>query len=170
MPSVTQVYWQAFAIDGSEATPPAIASVEEAKVIAGMHKGALAGSASALLREGAIAETDGVSIATVARLGAGLDPAANLPRPLYLRGPMPSRRRFRDSESMIHGAHRLFHPQAGLRNLPARNDRRSSRGGAARARFPQPWNDGEFHSLLSQDPVFGFLALKQGVPGRTAGG
>ncbi|MCR6500760.1 tRNA (adenosine(37)-N6)-threonylcarbamoyltransferase complex dimerization subunit type 1 TsaB [Shinella sp. CPCC 101442] len=82
-----EVYWQAFAIDGSEATPPAIASVEEAKVIAGMHKGALAGSASALLREGAIAETDGVSIATVARLGAGLDPAANLPRPLYLRGP-----------------------------------------------------------------------------------
>lgn len=37
-------------------------------------------------------------------------------------------------------------------------------------RFPQPWNDGEFHSLLSQDPVFGFLALKQGALGRTAGG
>ena len=39
-----------------------------------------------------------------------------------------------------------------------------------RARFPQPWNDGEFHSLLSQDPVFGFLALKENVLGRTAGG
>ncbi|MGX5718691.1 GNAT family N-acetyltransferase [Shinella zoogloeoides] len=39
-----------------------------------------------------------------------------------------------------------------------------------RTRFPQPWNDGEFHSLLSQDPVFGFLALKEGVLGRTAGG
>ena len=39
-----------------------------------------------------------------------------------------------------------------------------------RARFPRPWNDGEFHSLLSQDPVFGFLALKQGTPGRIAGG
>lgn len=39
-----------------------------------------------------------------------------------------------------------------------------------RMRFPQPWNDGEFHSLLSQDPVYGFLALKEGVLGRTAGG
>jgi ribosomal-protein-alanine N-acetyltransferase len=39
-----------------------------------------------------------------------------------------------------------------------------------RARFPQPWNDGEFHSLLSQDPVYGFLALKEGAVGRTAGG
>ena len=38
------------------------------------------------------------------------------------------------------------------------------------ARFPRPWNDGEFHSLLSQDPVYGFLALKEGVLGRTAGG
>jgi ribosomal-protein-alanine N-acetyltransferase len=39
-----------------------------------------------------------------------------------------------------------------------------------RARFPQPWNDGEFHSLLSQQPVYGFLALKEGVLGRMAGG
>ena len=39
-----------------------------------------------------------------------------------------------------------------------------------RARFPQPWNDGEFHSLLSQDPVFGFLAVKQGALARAAGG
>ncbi|MBN9052709.1 GNAT family N-acetyltransferase [Shinella sp. PSBB067] len=39
-----------------------------------------------------------------------------------------------------------------------------------RARFARPWNDGEFHSLLSQEPVFGFLALKEGALGRTAGG
>ena len=39
-----------------------------------------------------------------------------------------------------------------------------------RLRFPQPWNDGEFHSLLSQDSVFGFLAVKEGALGRTAGG
>ncbi|HEV7246383.1 MAG TPA: GNAT family N-acetyltransferase [Shinella sp.] len=39
-----------------------------------------------------------------------------------------------------------------------------------RARFSQPWNDGEFHSLLSQEPVFGFLALKEGALGRVAGG
>ncbi|MCO5155001.1 MULTISPECIES: GNAT family N-acetyltransferase [unclassified Shinella] len=39
-----------------------------------------------------------------------------------------------------------------------------------RARFPQPWNDGEFHSLLLQEPVYGFLALKEGALGRMAGG
>ncbi|MCT7665154.1 GNAT family N-acetyltransferase [Shinella kummerowiae] len=39
-----------------------------------------------------------------------------------------------------------------------------------RARFSQPWNDGEFHSLLSQQPVYGFVALREGVLGRTAGG
>jgi ribosomal-protein-alanine N-acetyltransferase len=39
-----------------------------------------------------------------------------------------------------------------------------------RMRFPKPWNDGEFHSLLSQEPVFGFVALREGVLGRTAGG
>jgi ribosomal-protein-alanine N-acetyltransferase len=38
------------------------------------------------------------------------------------------------------------------------------------ARFSRPWNDGEFHSLLSQPPVYGFLALRQGIPGRAAGG
>jgi tRNA threonylcarbamoyladenosine biosynthesis protein TsaB len=40
-----------------------------------------------LLRDGAPAETDSVSIATVARLGARLDPHKHLPKPLYLRGP-----------------------------------------------------------------------------------
>lgn len=39
-----------------------------------------------------------------------------------------------------------------------------------RARFSQPWNDGEFHSLLSQEPVFGFLAFQESAPRRTAGG
>lgn len=42
--------------------------------------------------------------------------------------------------------------------------------GLHRTRFTQPWNDGEFHSLLSQEPVFGFLAIREGVLGRTAGG
>jgi len=82
-----EVYWQAFAADGSEATPPAIATVEEARAIAQAHDGDIAGSASALLREGAAVETDGVDIATVARLGARLDPQKHLPKPLYLRGP-----------------------------------------------------------------------------------
>nr|WP_314090409.1 tRNA (adenosine(37)-N6)-threonylcarbamoyltransferase complex dimerization subunit type 1 TsaB [uncultured Shinella sp.] len=82
-----EVYWQAFAADGSEATQPAIATVEEARAIAQAHDGDIAGSASALLREEAAVGTDGVDIATVARIGACLDPQNHLPKPLYLRGP-----------------------------------------------------------------------------------
>lgn len=82
-----EVYWQRFAADGSAATPPAIASVEAARAVVLADGEALGGSAAALLRADAGAETDGVSIATVARLGARLDPEANQPKPLYLRGP-----------------------------------------------------------------------------------
>lgn len=82
-----EVYWQVFAADGSEVTPPAIATVEEARAMAQAHDGDIAGSASALLREGVAVEADGVDIATVARLGARLDPENHLPKPLYLRGP-----------------------------------------------------------------------------------
>ncbi|UNK37923.1 tRNA (adenosine(37)-N6)-threonylcarbamoyltransferase complex dimerization subunit type 1 TsaB [Shinella sp. H4-D48] len=82
-----EVYWQRFAADGSAATPPAIASVEAARAVVLADGEALGGSAAALLRADAGAETDSVSIATVARLGAGLDPAVNQPKPLYLRGP-----------------------------------------------------------------------------------
>ncbi len=76
-----EVYWQMFAADGSEATPPAIATVEEACAIAQAHDGDITGSASALLREGAVAATDGVDIAAVARLGARLDPQTHMPKP-----------------------------------------------------------------------------------------
>jgi len=31
--------------------------------------------------------------------------------------------------------------------------------------FVRPWTDGEFESLLSQDTVFGFAAIQEGVPG-----
>lgn len=82
-----EVYWQAFAADGSEETPPAVASVDDARRAVAAHGGRIAGSAATLLSDGAAAETDGVSIATVARLGARLDPASHLPKPLYLRGP-----------------------------------------------------------------------------------
>ena len=82
-----ELYWQTFAADGSEATPPAIATLEDARAIAQAHDGRIVGSASALLREGAAVEADGVDIATVARLGARLDPQNHLPKPLYLRGP-----------------------------------------------------------------------------------
>lgn len=82
-----EVYWQRFAADGTEASPAALASVEEARALAAEHDGVLVGSAAALLRDGAPQDTDSVSIATVARIGAGLDPQVNLPKPLYLRGP-----------------------------------------------------------------------------------
>ncbi|WP_439625628.1 tRNA (adenosine(37)-N6)-threonylcarbamoyltransferase complex dimerization subunit type 1 TsaB [Shinella sp.] len=81
-----EVYWQSFAADGAELSPPSLASLEEAHRIAAGHDGAIAGSAAGLLRDGAEG-TDSVSIATVARLGARLDPAEHLPKPLYLRGP-----------------------------------------------------------------------------------
>ena len=38
------------------------------------------------------------------------------------------------------------------------------------ARFPQPWSEDEFQALLTQDTVFGFLALREGMLTRTAGG
>jgi tRNA threonylcarbamoyladenosine biosynthesis protein TsaB len=82
-----EVYWQRFAADGAEAAPPVIASLDEARSIAAEHDGAFAGSAATLLRDGAPQGVDVVSIATVARLGADLDPQAHLPKPLYLRGP-----------------------------------------------------------------------------------
>lgn len=82
-----EVYWQLFSGDGTEASPPAIASIDAARGVAAGHEGALAGSAAVLLRDDAGPGTDGVSIATVARLGARLDPESHLPKPLYLRGP-----------------------------------------------------------------------------------
>jgi ribosomal-protein-alanine N-acetyltransferase len=39
-----------------------------------------------------------------------------------------------------------------------------------RGRFARAWNDGEFHSLLSQEPVFGFLARDTGGAARNPGG
>ena len=72
---------------GCKGVLKAIASVEEARAIVLAKGETLGGSAAALLREDAEAGTDGVSIATVARLGARLDPEASQPRPLYLRGP-----------------------------------------------------------------------------------
>lgn len=82
-----EVYWQSFAADGAVTSPPAIATLAEARDIAAGHDGVIAGSAAVLLREGALQEGDGASIATVARLGALLEPQDHLPKPLYLRGP-----------------------------------------------------------------------------------
>jgi tRNA threonylcarbamoyladenosine biosynthesis protein TsaB len=82
-----EVYWQSFAVDGAATSPPALATLAEARDIAAGHDGMIAGSAAVLLREGAPQESDGASIATVARLGALLEPKDHLPKPLYLRGP-----------------------------------------------------------------------------------
>ena len=38
------------------------------------------------------------------------------------------------------------------------------------SRFARPWNDGEFHSLLAQETVFGFAAWQTNAAARTAGG
>ncbi len=35
--------------------------------------------------------------------------------------------------------------------------------------FSRPWNDGEFRALLSQTPVFGYIARPQGMSARPAG-
>ena len=61
--------------------------IEVARIQTAGHDGAIAGSAAALLREGVDPGSDSVAIATVARLGAGLDPVDHPPKPLYLRGP-----------------------------------------------------------------------------------
>ena len=82
-----EVYCQSFAADGAALSAPMLLTVDEARVLAAGHAGDLAGSAAAMLRDGVVPETDAVSIATVARLGARLDPAAHRPKPLYLRGP-----------------------------------------------------------------------------------
>ncbi|HUH50004.1 MAG TPA: GNAT family N-acetyltransferase [Mycoplana sp.] len=39
-----------------------------------------------------------------------------------------------------------------------------------KARFARAWSDGEFHSLLTQDTVFGFVAWQVNASGRPAGG
>ena len=82
-----EVYCQSFAADGSAQGAPALLSVDEARHLAADHPGDLAGSAAAMLREGAPPESDAVSIAAVARLGARLAPGESGPKPLYLRGP-----------------------------------------------------------------------------------
>ncbi|HVK91809.1 MAG TPA: GNAT family N-acetyltransferase [Mycoplana sp.] len=40
-----------------------------------------------------------------------------------------------------------------------------------KARFARPWSDGEFHALLAQDTVFGYVAWQvNALAGRPAGG
>ena len=82
-----EVYCQSFAADGAALAAPALLTVDTARALAAGHAGDIAGSAAVLLRDGALPQTDAVSIVTVARLGAGLDPADHRPKPLYLRGP-----------------------------------------------------------------------------------
>lgn len=82
-----EVYCQSFAADGTALSAPALLSVDAARTLAATHDGDIAGSAAAMLREGALPEADAVAIAAVARLGARLDPQDHRPKPLYLRGP-----------------------------------------------------------------------------------
>lgn len=82
-----EVYCQSFAAGGAALSDPALLSVDDARALAARHDGDIAGSAAAMLREGAMPETDAVDVAAVARLGAALDPEVHRPKPLYLRGP-----------------------------------------------------------------------------------
>ena len=63
-----------------------------------------------------------------------------------------------------------FNRKAVFDILPLETADAGSAAALHRLRFSQPWNDGEFHSLLTQETVFGFLALREGLLGRTAGG
>lgn len=54
--------------------------------------------------------------------------------------------------------------------FPIEIDDRSVIAALHKARFARAWSDGEFHSLLSQHTVFGFVAWQVNVSGRPAGG
>lgn len=98
-----EAYCQLFAEDGSAAGEPLILSLEEAGAAAAAGEVAVAGSAAPLIAGGEHAAAPGsdaiaaaaaptiaveaVDIETIARLGALADPAADRPKPIYLRGP-----------------------------------------------------------------------------------
>ena len=83
-----EAYCQAFSADGRPAGDAAVLSLDEARAAAARVGGTVVGSAAALLSGGeAAGPADALSIDIVARLGALADPAADRPRPLYLRGP-----------------------------------------------------------------------------------
>ncbi|MBD9374051.1 tRNA (adenosine(37)-N6)-threonylcarbamoyltransferase complex dimerization subunit type 1 TsaB [Rhizobium sp. ARZ01] len=83
-----EAYCQAFSSDGLPASEAAVLSLDDAKAAAALAGGTVVGSAAPLLSGGEPASlVDGLSIEVVARLGALADPAADRPKPLYLRGP-----------------------------------------------------------------------------------
>lgn len=81
-----EAYCQAFSPAGQPAGQAAVLSLDEARIAAAAAGGAVIGSAAPLLGATAGA-SDTLSIDMVARLGALADPAADRPKPLYLRGP-----------------------------------------------------------------------------------
>ena len=54
--------------------------------------------------------------------------------------------------------------------FPIESGDRGVLAGLHKARFARAWSDGEFHALLSQDTVFGFVAWQMNASGRPAGG
>ncbi|HUH50005.1 MAG TPA: tRNA (adenosine(37)-N6)-threonylcarbamoyltransferase complex dimerization subunit type 1 TsaB [Mycoplana sp.] len=81
-----EAYCQAFSADGQPASKAAVLSLDEARIAAAAAGGTVIGSAAPLFGATAGA-SDTLSIDMVARLGALADPAADRPKPLYLRGP-----------------------------------------------------------------------------------
>ncbi|SOC44167.1 ribosomal-protein-alanine N-acetyltransferase [Rhizobium subbaraonis] len=54
--------------------------------------------------------------------------------------------------------------------FPIESGDRGVLAGLHKARFARAWSDGEFHALLSQETVFGFVAWQMNASGRPAGG
>lgn len=83
-----EAYCQPFSADGQPGGQAAVLSLDEARIAAAKAGGAVIGSAAPLLGDGeTVGLPDSLSIDMVARLGALADPAADRPKPLYLRGP-----------------------------------------------------------------------------------
>lgn len=84
-----EAYCQAFSADGQPAGEAAVLSLDEARDAAAASAGSIViGSAASLLSGGeAAGPSDRFPIGIVARLGVRADPAADRPKPLYLRGP-----------------------------------------------------------------------------------
>lgn len=84
----SEIYAQGFSADGTSLFEPCSVSLDELRNLVAQHGAAVTGSAAALL-EGAekSEEPDRFDIALVAKLGALANPARDIAKPLYLRGP-----------------------------------------------------------------------------------
>jgi tRNA threonylcarbamoyladenosine biosynthesis protein TsaB len=81
------VYMQAFSDDGRPEDEARLVAVEDARALLAGQDVVVTGSAASLLGRPAAEDVSLPSILSIARLGAAADPAIDLPKPAYLRGP-----------------------------------------------------------------------------------